>query len=147
VNQGLVDQDGADCRCRINMVIFEFITIRGVQNWNLDSTPPRRARLAGGISIRCWVLIVVFGLDLFHAANGVTPSIEDTAVLLLGPHDAVLESPPLALQPQSQSEALDAHNPTSWPLVVVMTLSGSRPPPFDHTNEIEVSTEDSREPP
>ena len=45
----------------INMMIFEFITVRGVQEWNLNPTPPPRARLAGGISIACWVLVVVFG--------------------------------------------------------------------------------------
>jgi hypothetical protein len=45
----------------INMVIFEFITVRSVQQWNLDPTPPREARLAGGISIACWVLVLVLG--------------------------------------------------------------------------------------
>ncbi len=45
----------------INMVIFEFITVRDVQKWNLNPTPPPRVRLAGGISIACWVLVVVFG--------------------------------------------------------------------------------------
>ena len=45
----------------INMMIFEFITVRDVQKWNLNATPPPRARLAGGMSIACWVLVVVFG--------------------------------------------------------------------------------------
>jgi hypothetical protein len=45
----------------INLIIFEFITVRDVQKWNLDPTPPQQARLAGGISIAGWVLIVVFG--------------------------------------------------------------------------------------
>jgi uncharacterized membrane protein len=45
----------------INMMIFEFITVRDVQKWNLDPTPPPRARLAGGISIACWVVVVVLG--------------------------------------------------------------------------------------
>jgi hypothetical protein len=45
----------------INMAIFEFITVRDVQKWNLDPTHPQRARLAGGISIGCWVLVVFFG--------------------------------------------------------------------------------------
>ena len=45
----------------INMMIFEFITVRDVQKWNLDPTPPPRARLAGGISIACWVLVLFFG--------------------------------------------------------------------------------------
>jgi hypothetical protein len=45
----------------INMMIFEFITVRGVQAWNLDPTPPREARLAGGISIACWILVLGLG--------------------------------------------------------------------------------------
>jgi hypothetical protein len=45
----------------INMAIFEFITVRSVHEWNLSSTPPQAARLAGGISIACWVLVLVFG--------------------------------------------------------------------------------------
>jgi uncharacterized membrane protein len=45
----------------INMMIFEFITVRDVQKWNLDPTPPPPARLAGGISIACWALVVVLG--------------------------------------------------------------------------------------
>jgi uncharacterized membrane protein len=45
----------------INMVIFEFITVRDVKEWNLSPTPPLAARLAGGISITCWVLVLVFG--------------------------------------------------------------------------------------
>jgi uncharacterized membrane protein len=45
----------------INMMIFEFITVRDVQKWNLDPTPPAAARRAGGISIASWVLVVVFG--------------------------------------------------------------------------------------
>ena len=35
----------------INMMIFEFITVRDVQKWNVDKTPPQQARLAGGISM------------------------------------------------------------------------------------------------
>jgi hypothetical protein len=45
----------------INMMIFEFITVHGVQGWNLSPTPPPPARLAGGISITFWVLVVVCG--------------------------------------------------------------------------------------
>jgi hypothetical protein len=49
----------------INMIYFEFITIRGVQQWNLDPTPPQPARLAGGISITCWVLVLICGRLIF----------------------------------------------------------------------------------
>jgi hypothetical protein len=45
----------------INMMFFEFITVRGVQSWNIEPTPPRPARLAGGISIASWALVVVLG--------------------------------------------------------------------------------------
>jgi hypothetical protein len=45
----------------INMMIFEFVTVRGVKEWNLDPMPPRAARLAGGISITCWILVLVMG--------------------------------------------------------------------------------------
>jgi hypothetical protein len=45
----------------INMLVFEFKTVRGVQEWDLRQTPPPPARLAGGISLACWLLIFVFG--------------------------------------------------------------------------------------
>jgi hypothetical protein len=45
----------------INMLIFEFFTARGVQNWDRSTTLPLAAKLAGGISISCWLLVFVFG--------------------------------------------------------------------------------------
>jgi hypothetical protein len=45
----------------INMFIFEFITVRGVKEWDPTPIPPLPARLAGGISLACWVLVFVFG--------------------------------------------------------------------------------------
>ena len=45
----------------INMLIFEFMTVRDAQAWNLEPTPPLPARLAGGISITCWALVFIFG--------------------------------------------------------------------------------------
>jgi hypothetical protein len=45
----------------INMLIFELITARGVQKWDVGPLPPPAARLAGAISISCWVLVVIFG--------------------------------------------------------------------------------------
>src|SRR5262249_2058296 len=45
----------------INMLIFEFVTVRGVQSWDVERTPPPQARLAGGISITCWILVFIFG--------------------------------------------------------------------------------------
>jgi hypothetical protein len=45
----------------INMFVFEFITVRGVKDWDPTPRPPLQARLAGGISLACWFLVFVFG--------------------------------------------------------------------------------------
>jgi hypothetical protein len=45
----------------INMAVFESITVRGVKDWDLSRTPPMAARLAGGISITCWLLVLFCG--------------------------------------------------------------------------------------
>jgi uncharacterized membrane protein len=45
----------------INMLIFELITVRGVVKWDLAIMPPMAARLAGGLSLACWALVVAFG--------------------------------------------------------------------------------------
>jgi hypothetical protein len=45
----------------INMIVFEFITVRGVEKWNLDAAPPPAARLAGAVSIACWILVIFLG--------------------------------------------------------------------------------------
>ena len=45
----------------INMLIFEYNTVRGVQEWDRNPNPPMAARLAGGISLTCWLLVFVFG--------------------------------------------------------------------------------------
>lgn len=45
----------------INMFIFEFITVRGVKDWDPTPSPPLPARLAGGISLTCWLLVFAFG--------------------------------------------------------------------------------------
>jgi len=44
----------------INMLVFHFITYRGVAKW--DRVPvPLSARLAGAISLACWIAIVAYG--------------------------------------------------------------------------------------
>jgi hypothetical protein len=45
----------------INMLVFELITARGAHAWDLRPVPPAAARLAGGLSLACWVLVVIFG--------------------------------------------------------------------------------------
>ena len=45
----------------INMLVFELITARGAQEWEMKAVPPPAARFAGAISLACWVLIVISG--------------------------------------------------------------------------------------
>jgi hypothetical protein len=45
----------------INMLVFELVTVRGVQDWDRKPVPALPARLAGGISLTCWILVVIFG--------------------------------------------------------------------------------------
>ena len=44
----------------INMLVFHYITYRGVAKWDRAAVPAS-ARLAGAISLGCWIAIVVYG--------------------------------------------------------------------------------------
>jgi hypothetical protein len=54
----------------INMAVFELITVRGVKEWDLRATPPLAARLAGGISITCWLLVLACGRLIGFSLQG-----------------------------------------------------------------------------
>jgi hypothetical protein len=45
----------------INMLIFHWGAYRRVKNWDLEIPAPAAARVAGGVSIACWVGVVFFG--------------------------------------------------------------------------------------
>jgi len=45
----------------INVLVFHFITYRGVAKWDRDATVPLAGKLAGGISLACWIAIVFYG--------------------------------------------------------------------------------------
>jgi len=45
----------------VNMAVFHVMTWRSVARWNADRTPPNAARIAGALSLACWVLIVFCG--------------------------------------------------------------------------------------
>jgi hypothetical protein len=45
----------------LNTAIFEFGAFRGVSRWDHETKTPLAARLAGGISIVLWILVVGFG--------------------------------------------------------------------------------------
>jgi hypothetical protein len=54
----------------INMFVFEFITVRSVKDWDVAKTPPLAARLAGGISITCWLLVLACGRLIGFSLQG-----------------------------------------------------------------------------
>jgi hypothetical protein len=45
----------------INTAYFEFWTRRGIALWNNAARTPRAAKLAGGLSLVLWILVVAFG--------------------------------------------------------------------------------------
>lgn len=44
-----------------NMVFFHRTIFRKIDAWDMNTPPPLRARLAGGVSLALWALIVVAG--------------------------------------------------------------------------------------
>ena len=45
----------------LNMALFHFSTWRTVHNWNNASVVPTAAKIAGGLSLFFWVLVIFFG--------------------------------------------------------------------------------------
>ena len=45
----------------LNMLIFHFMTYRDVKAWEDDVITPKAARIAGGLSLVFWILVVAFG--------------------------------------------------------------------------------------
>ena len=45
----------------LNMLIFQFITYRGVSRWDRDAAVPLAGKLAGAISLMAWIAVVTLG--------------------------------------------------------------------------------------
>lgn len=45
----------------INMLVFHFVTYRGIGKWDEVTPPPSAVRAAGAVSITLWLGIVAFG--------------------------------------------------------------------------------------
>jgi hypothetical protein len=45
----------------LNMLIFHFVTYRSVQNWDSSTATPTAAKVAGGLSLVFWILVIAFG--------------------------------------------------------------------------------------
>jgi hypothetical protein len=48
----------------VNMAVFHLLTYPGVAQWDSARRIPLRARLAGGISLACWLVIVFLGRQI-----------------------------------------------------------------------------------
>ena len=46
----------------INMLVFQFVTYRGVAAWDRDRAVPLAGKLAGLISLAVWIAVVVYVL-------------------------------------------------------------------------------------
>jgi hypothetical protein len=44
-----------------NMLVFHFITYRGVAKWDRDAAVPLAGMIAGAISLLCWIAVVCYG--------------------------------------------------------------------------------------
>ena len=45
----------------INMLVFQFITYRRVATWDRDAAVPLAGKLAGLISLICWIAVIAYG--------------------------------------------------------------------------------------
>jgi hypothetical protein len=45
----------------VNIAIFELWTYHSVASWDRAPRTPRAARIAGGVSLVCWIFMVAFG--------------------------------------------------------------------------------------
>lgn len=45
----------------INMLMFQFVTFRGVAGWDREAPTPSAARVAGALSILIWISVIVLG--------------------------------------------------------------------------------------
>jgi hypothetical protein len=45
----------------LNMLVFHFTSYRTVGGWNEGVDPPRRAKVAAGLSLTFWLFVIIFG--------------------------------------------------------------------------------------
>ena len=45
----------------INMLVFQFVTYRTVDQWNMAASPPVAAKIAGALSLTLWIGVVACG--------------------------------------------------------------------------------------
>jgi len=45
----------------INMLVFQYIVLRDVTKWDRDAAVPLSGKLAGFISLICWIAVIAYG--------------------------------------------------------------------------------------
>jgi hypothetical protein len=45
----------------LNMLVFQYLTLRGVGRWDREPIPPFQVRIAGGLSLAFWISVVICG--------------------------------------------------------------------------------------
>ena len=45
----------------LNVWVFRITVYPGIADWDLDPVPPRRARVAGGLSLALWAIMITLG--------------------------------------------------------------------------------------
>lgn len=50
-----------------NAAYFEFVTHPGISSWDNDPVPPRRARLAGLVSLTLWTAVIITGRTMAYS--------------------------------------------------------------------------------
>jgi Family of unknown function (DUF6644) len=45
----------------LNMLVFEYLTRRGIGRWDHAPVPPIQVRIAGGLSLAFWISVVICG--------------------------------------------------------------------------------------
>lgn len=61
----------------VNMLVFQFVTFRGVSAWDRNGPTPRAARLAAALSILLWTTVIVLGRVIGFTKGYEVPIPED----------------------------------------------------------------------
>jgi hypothetical protein len=51
----------------LNAVYFELVTHKGIEAWDNDAVPPRRARIAGFVSLVLWTAVIITGRTMAYS--------------------------------------------------------------------------------
>jgi hypothetical protein len=92
----------------INIYIFHHLVQKNQEAWDAAASPPRKAKLAAGLSLLSWILVIAFGrISAYGWVNCGTPQAawlniaQDCAHSSLGSKGPDLPNPSTAAQPEA----------------------------------------------